>query len=286
MPPLPRPIVAPGPWRELLATIERGTVLVVGATDTGKSSLARYLVSQLDRPLDRVALVDADPGQKSVGVPACLGLAVTGPWEAPAALWFVGDVSPVGNLLPIVVGTARLAQRARESGAEAVVINTSGLVEGPAARALKLHMAVASGVDQVVAIQRDGELEPLLELLEEPGRSIHRLAPVADLRVRSPVERRRHREARFQAHFRGAEVRWFGRRKLVGAGWNPGAAAGLAPGTVVGLLAEGGFCLALGLLEELGEDRAAVLTPWKDPRVVVRLKAGGLRLDRSSWPSD
>lgn len=274
----------PDAWKRLLARIERGTILLLGAPGTGKSSLARYLVGQLDRPLERVALVDADVGQSTVGVPTCLGLALTAPWQAPAALWFVGDVSPRGHLLPAVVGTARLAEQGRRAGAQAVVIDPTGFVEGGAARVLKLHKALAAGVDQVIALQRHGELEPILSLLEVPGRTIHRLHPVPQAESPSPEQRRHWREARFEAHFQGARVRMFGASKLIDRDLATGRSERVPAGTLVGLLGEDGACLALGVVHETGRDRVAVLTPWEELAAVHHLCLGALRLDPSRWP--
>jgi polynucleotide 5'-hydroxyl-kinase GRC3/NOL9 len=288
--------VSPGRgWERLLAGVERGNLLVVGAAGSGKSTLARWLVGQLARSLDRVALVDCDPGQTSVGVPGCVGLALTGPWEAPAASWFVGATSPARHLLPLVVGAARLAQHARERGAQAVVLDAPGMVDGPLARVLHHHLATATGVDQVIAIEpptgaggpgdRDGGetdhrrgLGDLLSVLAEAERRIERLAPAAGARDRSRDERRRHREGRFAAHLAGAATRFFSPRRVLGPDWSFGGAGRLAPGTVLGLLDGDGFCLGLGVLEEVHADRLAVRTPVAEVPV-VRLVAGDFRLD-------
>src|SRR5204863_8901262 len=56
-------------WRVPLARVGRGTLLVVGAPGRGKSGLASWLLGQLQRALGRVALISADPGQASIGVP-------------------------------------------------------------------------------------------------------------------------------------------------------------------------------------------------------------------------
>src|SRR5205814_111877 len=132
--------------------------------------------------------------QSSVGVPTCLGLALTPPWTAASALWFVGDVTPIANLLPTVTGTARLASLARSRGADVVLVDTTGLVDGPIGRVLKYHKALACGADQVIALQRDTELEPLLSLLEGPCRELHRLTSPPEARDRTFTERRLYRE--------------------------------------------------------------------------------------------
>ncbi|HEX6202997.1 MAG TPA: Clp1/GlmU family protein, partial [Thermoanaerobaculia bacterium] len=193
--------ISPGrDWPRVLAGVERGTLLLVGPAGSGKSTLARWLVGQLARTLDRVALVDCDPGQTSVGVPGCVGLALTGPWEAPAAAWFVGATTPARHMLPLVVGAARLADLARARGAQAVVLDAPGMVDGAAARVLHHHLAAATGVDQVIAVEPrgggrgDGDgLDDLLALLAAPERRVERLAAAAGARDRDGDERRRHR---------------------------------------------------------------------------------------------
>jgi len=277
-------------WHRLLAHLDRGTILVLGGQGSGKTSLARWLLGQLGRGLDRVALVDCDPGQSTIGVPGCLGLAITGPWEAPAALWFVGSTSPPGHLLPSVVGAARLAARARAAGAQAVILDTSGLVAGGAARTLHYHLAHAAEVDQVVAIGGEGRngsgggaaVDALVGLLQGERRQIERVARSAAARDRGPGARRAHREARFAAHFQGARIRWVSPRRVFASdwgGWGGEAAGRLAPGTAVGLLDGEGFCLGLGIVEEVHADRVAVYTAVADVPV-VRIQAGGFRLDR------
>lgn len=271
--------VTPGRgWTQVLAFLDRGTILVLGAPGSGKTTLARWFLGQLDRGLDRVALVDCDPGQTAVGVPGCMGLAMTGPWEAPAALWFVGSKSPAGRLLPAVVGAAMLAARARERGAQAVLVDSSGLVEGTAGRLLKVHLAHATGVDQVVALERQHELAPLLSLLSGEGRKVDRVQVSKVARERTAAQRRRHREDRFAAHFQGATTRMFSPRRLFTSDWRVAPRHDLPEGRVVGLLDGEGFCLGLGIIEEVHADRVAVLTPVKDVPV-VRIQAADFRID-------
>lgn len=304
----PTSILPAAGWPELLSELGRGTVLVVGAPGTGKTSLARYLVGQLDRVVRRVGLVDCDPGRPAIGVPGCLGLALTSPWEAPAALWFVGDTSPADHPLPAVVGAARLAERARAAGAEAVVLDTPGRVGDAAGRALIYHLAHATGAELVVAVERGDELAPLLAPLAAEGRRIHRLAPSPAARPRSEDETEARRGDRLRAHLHDTSTRLFGAGRLVldwaarlPAGEAPAAAepgsgtrnggsrqrpetepAGLpetlAPGTVVGLLDRAGFCLGLGRVEEIHADRVAVATRVAS-RDVASLRVGGFRLD-------
>jgi polynucleotide 5'-hydroxyl-kinase GRC3/NOL9 len=264
--------VVPGPgWRAALARLAGDTVMVVGAADRGKSHLTRHLLEQASV---RAAVVSADVGQPSLGVPGCLAMAAGEPWREPDALWFVGDTSPVRHLLPTVVGTARLAARARAAGADLVVVDTGGLVDGPAGRVLKYHKALAAGVSDVLAVVAGDELEPLLALLGGIAR-VHRVRPAPAARARGRDERRAYRERRFRAHLRGATSMRFDARRVLGPGWSPGETP--LPGAVVGLLDRDGFCLGLGIVQGRRGGRVEILVR-RPPGAVARLRLGALRL--------
>jgi polynucleotide 5'-kinase involved in rRNA processing len=267
-------------WRKLLARIERGTILVTGGP--GHNELARYLLGQLDRVLSRVALVDAGLGRPAVGVPACLGLALTRPWRAPEALWFVGEVDPRRRPLPTVVGAARLAAQARKKGAQAVIVDGGDPAGDPEAREVQLHLALAAGVDQVVAVSRNGELSSLVRALEAPHRRVHRIPAAPETRKPSPEEVDAYRQSRFEAHFHNARVQRFGFDKVVRR--RPEDTDDeLRPGRLVGLIGGDGRCLAVGVIDELGSDHLAVLTACGKRSEVRRIETGGLELDPSAW---
>jgi polynucleotide 5'-hydroxyl-kinase GRC3/NOL9 len=276
----PYPIV-PGPdWERLCAQLREGIVLVIGKPGLGKSCLVRYLAEQLTAQGHTIAVLSTDMGQASVGVPTCLGLSLAPPWQEPAALWFIGDTTPVGNLLQTVVGTVRLVERVRQQ-AQILLIDTTGLVDGPLGRVLKYHKAVAIRADHLVALQRGPELEPLLALLQGVCRTIHRLAPAAEARDRAPNERKHYRETRLQAHLQGGTLVDFQPSQLLSLDWMPGPSSegpGVLRGTVVGLLDRQGFCLGLGLLDEMPPNRLSVFTRWRDPDAVAWVQVGKLRL--------
>jgi polynucleotide 5'-hydroxyl-kinase GRC3/NOL9 len=267
--------IVPGPgWDRVLDRLAGDTAMIVGAIDRGKSHLTRWLAQQATAP---AAVVSADVGQPLLGVPACAALALRTPWRRPDALWFVGDTTPVRHLLPMVIGTARLADRARTRGAELVAIDTGGLVDGPLGRLLKYHKALAAGVTDVVAIQEERELEPLLGVLEGIAR-VHRLAPSPAARARGRDERRQYRERLFRAHLRGATVVRFEARRVIGPGWSPGIAGAPLPGTLVGLLDGEGFCLGLGSFAAVRGRMVEVHARRQPPRAVAWLRLGTLRI--------
>jgi polynucleotide 5'-hydroxyl-kinase GRC3/NOL9 len=215
----------------------------------------------------------------------CLGLSLQAPYDRVSAMWFVGDVSPGGHLLPAVVGTARLAARARAEGAGTVLIDTTGLVDGGAALALKYHKALASGIDCLVALQRGAESEAVVSLLSGICPTVHRAAVPPEGKDRGAEERRAYRQERYRTYFREAAPLPLDASRLIGANWAPNPLKNRdypAPGTAVGLLDGSGFCLGIGLIEKILPNRLVLFTPWTDAAAVASLKLGKIRLDRQA----
>lgn len=186
-------------------------VLVVGVPDAGKSTFCAFLASQLHQAGLPSAVVDADVGQSSIGPPTAIsGGFLLRPIQQLAeieatASYFVGSISPAGHLLPTVVGVQRIVRRLQAQGAQAVVIDSSGLVLGSPGRALKEHKVDLLQPSHIVAIQRQEELAGLLRLWRRAGgASLSILRPSPAAVRRSPQERRRHRARRFAAYFREA----------------------------------------------------------------------------------
>lgn len=178
-------------------------ILVIGTGDRGKSTYCHVLCEHILTAGHTVALVDADIGQKDVGPPAAitLGYPTLGqPLQqtSPAGWYFVGAVSPVRHLLPMVVGTQQLIEQAQ---AQRVVINTTGLVHG-VGRILKAFVIEAVRPDVIVAIAHGRELSAVLA----PYRyvRIFRLTPSAHARLKTREQRRVNRERAFARYFAAA----------------------------------------------------------------------------------
>jgi polynucleotide 5'-hydroxyl-kinase GRC3/NOL9 len=218
-------------------------VMVVGATDTGKSTFCRYLASRLVQAGLEVGLVDADVGQSTIGPPAAIsGGLVAGPIDTPAqvkpaASVFVGSISPVGHLLPCVVGTKRVSQRLEQLGAAAIVVDTSGLILGGAGQALKEHKFDLLQPHIVVALQQDQELQHLVHLWQRSTADVSVLRPSPAVATRTPTERRRYRGQRFAELFRNARVATLRLPRLAWRGTRLGRGQALAP-RQLGVLSE------------------------------------------------
>jgi polynucleotide 5'-hydroxyl-kinase GRC3/NOL9 len=201
-------------WEAAVArALEASAILVIGETDTGKTSFTTFLArSLLERGLS-VAVVDADLGQSDIGPPTTVGLGrLALPAErlgdaAVVGLYFVGSTSPQGHLLPTVLGTRLMVQKAVRLGFDRVIVDTSGLIQGEMGRLLKQHKIDLVDPDLVLCLQRNGECEHILRPYDGAGRpAILRLASSGATRRRSQEERRQHRERSLQAYFTPARA--------------------------------------------------------------------------------
>ncbi len=192
--------------------------VVLGASDSGKTTLCRILAEHWRAAGRTIGLVDGDIGQSSIGPPATVGLAIISPdlpltpYPSPLSMRFVGSTSPPGHFLPHILETQALVHAAIAQGAEIVLVDTTGLISGAVAASLKWHKLLAIRPQHVLALQRQGELEPILRLLEgQRNLGIHRLPVSGKATRRSHVARRAYREERFRKYFSSAsshDLRW------------------------------------------------------------------------------
>jgi len=206
----------PDDWRDAADEIvasprRRRVIMVVGATDVGKSSFCAYLSSRLQQAGLRTGVVDADIGQSSIGPPTVIGAGfVTRPIEDLAEIglvagYFVGSITPTRHLLPCVVGTRKMMERMLALQAVAVVVDTTGLVLGDIGQELKQREFELLTPTHTVVIQREEEIAHLARQWR-PIRwtTVFELKAPPAVRQRSREERRQYRMRRFREHFRDA----------------------------------------------------------------------------------
>ena len=278
-----------------------GVCAVLGPTDVGKTTFARFLIHELLKKGMGVAFVDSDLGQSYLGPPATISLGLfSAPDDEvrPLAMRFVGSVTPVGHLLQTVVDTKRLVDRAQTYGPHCTVIDTSGLVSGGAAFQLKLKKMDLLRPRHILALQREGEVEHILRAFEaREGVVIHRLPPSEKVRVRTREERISYRERAFRRYFKDstlleidlAGVFVFGNRDLPFP--IPDAlvrlplkvdtqlfTSHLCKGLIVGLNDGENDTIALGVVEGVKGEVMALKTPLRDGRGVKMIHIGEVRV--------
>lgn len=272
-------VPAPG-WEELLQRLlsGKGTALFLGRSDSGKSSLVKYLLHETLSAGQPAALVDSDLGQSWLGLPGCISLRTfNDPPPRHQICWdrlsFLGAITPVRVMSLLAEETGRLAQRAREQ-APVVLIDTTGLVEGDIGRVLKLAKIRAVLPDLVVAVTAGDELEPILSQVS--GAEIVRLAPSPHVKRRSAEVRYRYRHARLAVYLHGAREQLLSTHHVnfmrLGRSVDPSFAPP-EPGTVVGLN-HAAETRAIGVVSEADADSLVVLTPIDTTRGIDRVVIG------------
>jgi polynucleotide 5'-hydroxyl-kinase GRC3/NOL9 len=282
------PLLADPAWEPVLARVRAArVVLVLGESDTGKTSLVTYLATALLADARSVAVVDADLGQSVIGPPTTVGL---GELRAPMrgllaarvrGLAFVGATSPVAHAQPTVLATGRMAERARGLGVDHVLVDTSGLIQGETGRLLKQRKIDRVAPDLVLCLQRDGECEHILRAYAGRSPAILRLAAAHAVRLRSTDERRRWREAAFARYFADARSIELDARRVVSDGsWRPGDALA-SPDVLVGLDGPDGETLGLGVVREVDVAGRALLVETPVPAAgIAVVRPSGMRLPR------
>lgn len=269
----------PETWLRLLRGPLSGTVLLVGATDTGKSTLARWLLEKTRSRGRTAAWLDGDLGQSSLGIPGTLNI-VTGPAESSGAeeraAFFVGSNSPRGHMLPVLTGLCRLRDWAQARGADPVFIDTSGLVAAESGGgALKEWEVELLAPAAVIALQRGRELEHLLApWRRDPRLQLHILPVAAGVRRRSPQERAERRQILFRRYFDGAGLLRIdkGQQPVYGL-------RNAQPGRLAGLIDRNGFLLGAGVVQRILADGLELLSPCGTAGQVAVVRLGRLRID-------
>jgi polynucleotide 5'-kinase involved in rRNA processing len=263
--------------------ISRGHVaMLMGSVDTGKTTLAIQAARLALTAGRTVALVDADVGNSTVGPPACVGLKILRDPEdldrvsEPDRLHFVGTITPARLVLQQVVATAAMVEHARQM-ADLVILDTTAVVTGVAGETLKYHKAELCRPDIVVALQRGGEMEPVVGMLRRfLGLEVH-LAPTdPNVLPISPDERARKRTEGFAKALAPPLERWKVRPTVFAPTLPMGLNLGRLDDVLVGVQDEGGGCLGLGILSN-EDDGLRVMTNAGEGMKGLRL--GSMRID-------
>jgi len=290
----------PQKWMEIGKGIPQsgGIVMVIGKTDTGKSTLIQYLLSCGLKHGRRVAIVDSDIGQATFGPPTCLSLSF---WKSAKgkesrnprngeihieeictyrALKFIGSFSPVGFLLQVVVGVSGLVAQAIGKGMDLILVDTSGLIQGRAGFLLKRHKIELIRPNHLIILQKKEELENFMNYIPTlPGMNISRVPRSPDGRIRSLEERRSYRTKQFFNYFQDGRARWihFSNQKKLLPGCPP------FEGMLVGLLSSADETLGLGVISRIGRKSLEIITPLPILKRVRRVEPSSIRLEKDFW---
>ncbi len=192
------------------------TLLLLGATDTGKTTWTLEAVRALTRLGKTVAVLDCDLGQSEIGPPGTVGVALARPDThqdlrtlrdlAPLALGFVGAVSPARHGLEWCVAACQMARVAKKHRPDLLLADTCGWVQGSLAVQAKHALADLLLPQAVFAFQRKGEIDPLLRAFaHQTLPALHAVTPAAEAGRKTPAARATRRTARFAKALENAQ---------------------------------------------------------------------------------
>jgi polynucleotide 5'-hydroxyl-kinase GRC3/NOL9 len=276
-------IQAPREWHSVLDVLEkeRGIAIILGATDTGKSTLAKFLIFNLCQWGLKVALVDADIGQSFLGPPTTISLAVfkSDPdWEvvlSPPEIFFVGSTTPEGHFPIHLKGVKKMVDKAPSYGAEVIIVDTTGFILGETGKELKRRKIDLLSPRFIFVLQKSDEIEPILNLYQEnPLYKIIRLPLSDQVKPKSLDERRINRTNKFRDYFKNSENQELAIENIQIEGEVLDPNGDVLPidwalkinGLLIGLKDSNDETLALGLIKNYFEEKKVVrvLTPLRD----------------------
>lgn len=274
-----------GSLRERLNGVP-GVVMLIGAPDTGKTTLGRLLIGDALAAGMTAAFVDGDVAAATVGPPACAGLKWVKSQEdladlsAADEIRFVGSTEPQGVVLSHVVAVSSLVEMARRN-AEFVVLDTSGLVSGVVGQTLKYHLMELCQPSLVIAMHRGSELEPIVGMLRRfLSARVATAEPLPDMVPLPPVERYEQRKAAFAAAFEEPLPRWRVQTTVFAPTLPEGFDRSRLEAMLVGVLDDHGRCLGLGVLEHTD---GVVRVATNHGEEMRGLRLGSMRVDLDTF---
>jgi polynucleotide 5'-hydroxyl-kinase GRC3/NOL9 len=198
-------------------------IMIVGGLDSGKTSVATFLANKFAEKGEKVAVVDADIGQKSIGPPTTIGLGII---ERPVLTlseahfidgFFVGNITPAGLLHRHVAGVKLLVDKAEdELKADRIIIDTTGWVTELEGRELKLFKALVAKPDVALIVSRPYECIQMEKILGQVTKTI-RIDVPQFVKARDRVDRKEYRKYQYKKYLANAKttkVSFVGRKIL------------------------------------------------------------------------
>lgn len=272
--------IVPEPqWEGLLGELKKQkcTVLLIGATDSGKSTLVKYLVERLIKENIRVSLVDSDIGQSTLGLPGTISMKVFSNERDIEdfrfeKMFFVGSVNPAKNISLMIDGSKRMVDICKEKS-EISFMDTTGLISGEIGRALKIGKIRAIKPEHIIAIQRHDELEHILKLIGDIH--IHRFKASSMAKCRDREDRMRYRKKKFLDYFNESKVSEFLLNQHDVGFFCNGKSFSLKDrdfedGTIIGLN-RNNDTMALGIVVEITDNSIIFKSPIKSLKGINRV---------------
>ena len=264
--------------------IKKGLCLILGSTDTGKTTLIAALAKHLAKK-NAVGIVDADIGQSHIGPPATVGWGIVEKAEFDFSqltcrgISFVGDISPTGHLLQLTEGVFQCANQTSRAS-DVVIIDTPGFISGPAACALWWTVQRILQPDLILAVERNDELKNIIDGLQHINSKIERIQSPAAIATKSPQQRQSYRRKQFTKYFQNSQLYNIG---LKDVSIQTSARAGFQNlvNRLISLRDENGIDINLGLIKKWQKEsnNISVRAPDTDTRRIRCLVIGDFTIE-------
>jgi len=269
----------PKSWLEAANKFQKSDnekLLVIGSTDTGKSTLCTFLVNHILKFKQSVALIDADIGQSDLGPPGTLGLSIISkPYIESDSLnvdsmIFVGRTSPHSVTEKIINGILKLENSIQKG--TAIVINTDGWILDAEAIAYKLRMIKQLETNMTIILDEGNELYDIFEI----NLPFMRIQVPKFIKTRGREERKKIREYHYKKYLRNAIHTNFSLNGMVIEGLLSKKIQG---GEILGFIDPNGFLIGIGILEYINRKKQ-ILRAYTNvnARNVTSIECGNIRL--------
>jgi polynucleotide 5'-hydroxyl-kinase GRC3/NOL9 len=270
--------------KELEGTSKLKLIYVIGDVDTGKTTFCKDLFDRLSKRF-KTAYIDCDPGQSFIGPPAALGMQVYDNLQhrTTEIYHFVGSTTPLGHLLQTLSGIKKLTQKAITMGAERVVLDSSGFVNGNIGLEFQYQIIDLIQPHHLIALQKENELNLLLLNFRKNSKiNIHDQPVSKEVNHKTFEERKTYREQKFQEYFSDAALRNINTENIGFHGRIPPLNdQQKLRNLLISFSDQNGFVLSLGILKEFDKNNCKIkaIVNEFDFAKITTIHFGSIRLD-------
>lgn len=272
-------------WKKIIEEIlnEKGKVFLLGESDSGKTTFAKTLVTKAIQEGILVSWVDADIGQSTIGPPTCIGLSFFSPELSEfkiSALYFVGNTSPHGRFVPLIIGTKKLVEFASKES-DLIVIDTTGAVTGEFGQTLKYQKILSCKPNYLLAFQKEKELENIVDSIKNFNfLKIYFMEILENIRVRTREERAKNRQEKFKLYFRDSKLHKLSKNDITFYPSLDFLPSKNPDNLIVGLKDSSGGFLALGIFMKQHDKEIVILTPLENVEKTAILEFGNIKINQ------
>ena len=266
---------------------KQGIIFFLGQTDTGKTTFAKKLINRYVDRNKKVAFLDSDVGQSTVGPPSTIGLKFIQSKKDISNdnylyLYFVGSTSSRGHLLPMVIGTYKLS-RILLKEVDSTIIDTTGLVLGDYGQMLKFYKISLVLPRYLVLFEKEDEMEPYREMFKNNKRIKTFLLKVqGSIKKKSYAQREEYRKEKFSWYFKKGEERILDLKRLSSFPPMFEFKHKVQKFNILGLEDENNNLLGIGIFLDFEvNNKIKIFTPISDIKKITFLKLSFIKITKT-----